>query len=692
MVGSVGDRLLSSVKAEALTVQEARSSDLNIEDNGNAEWLSQRSNLGHPGVKNLDIDKDFFCPICMQMIKDAFLTACGHSFCYTCIMTHLNDKKNCPCCGQYLTNEQLYPNFLLDKLLKKASVCQIASMASPTKHLRKTLEQGAEVSVKELDCLLTLLAEKKRKLEQEEAETNIEILLDFLQRLKQHKREVLNEIQADLQYIKEDISIVEKRRLELSRARERYTMKLRMILDNSTATSLGHPAPDNANIISAASFHSGHGSLTSGKLQLKSSEINVQSSSQDRPKRSSLCGSDSQVLPIPSGVTIARKRRVFAQFEDLQQCYLQKRRHVTCSLQKQLDSGFQKEKDGSSIVREGYHAGLEEFQSVLTTFTRYSCLQVIAELRNGDLFNNIDILSSIEFDRDDELFATAGVSRRIKVFEFASVVNEPADVHCPVVEMSSRSRLSCLSWNKYIKSHIASSDHEGIVTVWDVNTRQSIMEYEEHEKRAWSVDFSRTDPTMLVSGSDDCKVKVWCTRQDASVLTIDVKANICCVQCNPGSRNYIAVGSADRNIHYYDLRRISEPLYVFRGHRKAVSYIQFLSTNELASASIDSTLRLWDVKENCHVRTFKGHTNEKNFIGLTVNSEYIACGSETNEVFVYHKAISKAAACYNFDGPDLDNSDQKASHFISAVTWKSRSPTMLAANGQGTIKALVLAP
>lgn len=37
------------------------------------------------------------------------------------------------------------------------------------------------------------------------------------------------------------------------------------------------------------------------------------------------------------------------------------------------------------------------------------------------------------------------------------------------------------------------------------------------------------------------------------------------------------------------------------------------------------------------VRTFKGHTNEKNFVGLTVNSEYIACGSETNEVFVYHK-------------------------------------------------------
>ena len=44
------------------------------------------------------------------------------------------------------------------------------------------------------------------------------------------------------------------------------------------------------------------------------------------------------------------------------------------------------------------------------------------------------------------------------------------------------------------------------------------------------------------------------------------------------------------------------PLYVFNGHRKAVSYVKFLSSNELASASTDSTLRLWDVKENCLVR------------------------------------------------------------------------------------------
>lgn len=54
-------------------------------------------------------------------------------------------------------------------------------------------------------------------------------------------------------------------------------------------------------------------------------------------------------------------------------------------------------------------------------------------------------------------------------------MNEPANMHYPVVEMSTRSKLSCLSWNNFDKNYIASSDYEGIVTVWDVNTRQVMI-------------------------------------------------------------------------------------------------------------------------------------------------------------------------------------------------------------------------
>ena len=77
---------------------------------------------------------------------------------------------------------------------------------------------------------------------------------------------------------------------------------------------------------------------------------------------------------------------------------------------------------------------------------------------------------------------------------------------------------------------------------------------------------------------------------------------------------------------------LASMLRVFAGHRKAVSYVRFLNGSELVSASTDSTLRLWDTKTCTPVRTFSGHNNEKNFVGLSVDNDFIACGSETNEV------------------------------------------------------------
>ncbi|CAM8941272.1 unnamed protein product [Rhodiola kirilowii] len=644
-----------------------------------AEAVDGGGNVAAP-----EIDKDLMCPICMQIMKDVFLTACGHSFCYMCIITHLQNKNDCPCCAQFLTSNQLFPNIVLSKMLKKASTSQISKNASPAEHFQQALQQGCKVSTKELDALLSLLAEKKRKMEQEEAERNMQVLLDFLNCIRKQKMDELQEVQSDLQFIKEDINVVERHRIDLYRARDRYSVKLRMLGDDNMMERAWKSSANRSNSGNLSGYCNSVG-WNAAMISDDKVERKAQASSHGPQRKESSSGSDLQHTN-QAGLAVIRKKRVHAQFDDLQECYLQKRRLYG------NQASNQDKKSASVLHREGYSVGLEDFQSVLTTFTRYSRLRVIAELRHGDLFQSANIVSSIEFDRDDELFATAGVSKRIKVFDFASVLNEPSDAHIPAVEMSTRSKLSCLSWNKFTKNHIASSDYDGLVTIWDVNTRQSLMEYEEHEKRAWSVDFSRTEPTQLVSGSDDCKVKVWCTNQEDSVLSIDMKAQICCVKYNPGSSYNVAVGSADRHIHYYDLRNISQPLHILSGHKKAVSYVKFLSNSELASASTDGTLRLWDVNQNTEVRTFRGHTNEKNFVGLAVNSEYLACGSETNEVYIYHKEICKPATWHKFGSPDSDEADDDAgSYFISAVCWKSDSPTVLTANSQGTIKVLVLA-
>lgn len=43
-------------------------------------------------------------------------------------------------------------------------------------------------------------------------------------------------------------------------------------------------------------------------------------------------------------------------------------------------------------------------------------------------------------------------------------------------------------------------------------------------------------------------------------------------------------------------------------------------------SSTDSQLKLWNVNKPHCLRSFKGHINEKNFVGLASNGDYVACG------------------------------------------------------------------
>ncbi|XP_031483617.1 protein SPA1-RELATED 4-like isoform X2 [Nymphaea colorata] len=149
------------------------------------------------------------------------------------------------------------------------------------------------------------------------------------------------------------------------------------------------------------------------------------------------------------------------------------------------------------------------FLEGLCKYLSYSKLKVRGDLKQRDLLNASNLVCCLGFDRDKEFFATAGVNRKIKVFECNMILNGNLDIHYPVIEMTSSSKLSSICWNSYIKNQIASSDFEGVVQVWDATRGEAFVDLREHERRVWSVDFSQADPTRLASGSDDGAVKLW---------------------------------------------------------------------------------------------------------------------------------------------------------------------------------------
>ncbi|XP_061368334.1 protein SPA1-RELATED 4-like isoform X2 [Gastrolobium bilobum] len=395
------------------------------------------------------------------------------------------------------------------------------------------------------------------------------------------------------------------------------------------------------------------------------------------------------------GSVLSRSSRLLKNFKKLESAYFLTRCRSTRGSVIVSESCINKVASKEQY-REGKCPWINPFLEGLRKYLSFSELKVKADLKQGDLLQSSNLVCSLSFDRDAEFFATAGVNKKIKVFECDTTINEDRDIHYPVAEMVSWSKLSSVCWNTYIKSQIASSNFEGVVQLWDVTRSQVQSEMREHEQRVWSIDFSSADPTILASGSDDGSVKLWSINQGVSVGTIKTNANVCCVQFPMDFAHFLAFGSADHQIYYYDLRNLKMPLCTLVGHNRTVSYIKFVDSVSLVSASTDNTLKLWDLSMcasrviDSPIQSFTGHMNVKNFVGLSVSDGYIATGSETNEVFIYHKAFPMPALSFKFNNRDpiSGNEVDDSAHFISSVCWRGQSSTLLAANSTGNVKIL----
>uniref|UniRef100_H3DJR7 COP1 E3 ubiquitin ligase n=1 Tax=Tetraodon nigroviridis TaxID=99883 RepID=H3DJR7_TETNG len=623
-----------------------------------------RKKAHHPtplynGLLNSYEDKsnDFVCPICFEMIEEAHMTKCGHSFCFKCIRQSLEDSNRCPKCNYIVDNvDQLYPNFLVNELILKQKQMseekrlKLDHPVSTANGSRWQIFQDAlnpdqeNLDLANVNLMLELLIQKKKQLEAESQAAQRQILMEFLKEARRNKKEQLEQLQKELNFLEDDIKRVE----EMSGL---YSpMEAECTVPNVEAPS---PAASCSSIIDPPDYNQppGFGGTNQGKRQT-----------------------------WYNSTLASRRKRLTAHFEDLEQCYFSnKMSHIT---------------EESRNMNQ-----LDDFMECLAKFTRYNSVRPLATLSYAsDLYNGSSIVSSIEFDRDCDYFAIAGVTKKIKVFEYGTVIQDAVDIHYPVNEMTCNSKISCISWSSYHKNLLASSDYEGTVILWDGFTGQKSKVYQEHEKRCWSVDFNLMDPKLLASGSDDAKVKLWSTNLDNSVASIEAKANVCCVKFSPTSRYHLAFGCADHCVHYYDLRNTKQPIMVFKGHRKAVSYAKFVSGEEIVSASTDSQLKLWNVSKPHCLRSFKGHINEKNFVGLASNGDYIACGSENNSLYLYYKGLSKTLLTFKFDTVksvlDKDKKEDDTNEFVSAVCWRAlpdgESNVLIAANSQGTIKVLEL--
>jgi len=525
----------------------------------------------------------------------------------------------------------IFPNFVLNRLISR-SITIPARATTALKALQETLSQDSELSIPDINNLVTALLDRKQQLQDTEHETDLELLSYFLEQSRTSRLKSLESLNAELAMLTSDIHEVES---QLQKHRE-------------SAEEGSSEVPEGSN-----------------------SATTVQE------------------------IVSRKKRKMMSHFSDLQARYFDTKSEARNVSAVRAIGANDEASDGGICqpiaAAPQDESALENFSHSISSLTKFSRLRQCAALKYDSVHGTSNIVSSIEFDRDNEFFACAGVTKKIKIFELKSILDGSGSVHFPVHEITCRAKLSCLAWNTYIKSHLVASDYEGVIGLWDAFAGSEISRFDEHERRIWSVDFSHTDPTKFASGSDDCKVKIWSTNQNRAAMTLSSKANVCCVQFNLTAAHQLAFGSADHHIYYYDLRNPAQPLRVYEGHKKAVSYVKFFLGNEFVSASTDSSLKLWATEGESRecIRTYTGHKNEKNFVGLSVQDDLIACGSETNYVHIFHRHLSDPMISHNF-GVHSENDQDDSMTFISSVCWRRKSNMLLVGNSQGLINIMEL--
>lgn len=307
----------------------------------------------------------------------------------------------------------------------------------------------------------------------------------------------------------------------------------------------------------------------------------------------------------------------------------------------------------------------------------------------------------VEFDPSGGLLATGGIARKIRVYDFKSLLieNEVVSVldHNSACDfcICTPAKLSSLRWKPGSGGRVVGSgDYDGVVTEYDLERRVPVFERDEHGgRRVWSMDYSHCDPVLGGSGSEDGTMQMWDPRCEggkyvACVRPSGSRSSVCCVEFNPFGGALVAVGCADKKAYGYDVRKMVDPLMVLDGHSKAVSYVRFLDHRTVVTSGTDGCLKMWDTEDHGPIRTYVGHVNSRRFVGLSAwrRGGLLACGSESNEVFVYDKRWGEPIWVHALEPA---NEQECERGFVSSVCWRQEGEdgcTLVAGGSDGVLQ------
>lgn len=289
--------------------------------------------------------------------------------------------------------------------------------------------------------------------------------------------------------------------------------------------------------------------------------------------------------------------------------------------------------------------------------------------------SNKDV-TSLDWNYDGRRLATGSYDGYARIWTIAGRLDSTLGQH--------KGPIFALKWNKR-GNYILSAGVDKTTIIWDAASGQCTQQFSFHSAPALDVDW-QTNNSFASCSTDQC-IHVCKLGNDKPIKSFQGHTNeVNAIKWDPQG-NLLASCSDDMTLKIWSMKQ-DTCVHDLQAHSKEIYTIKWSPTGPgtqnpnmnliLASASFDSTVRLWDVERGACIHTLTKHTEPVYSVAFSPDGKFLASGSFDKCVHIWSTQSGQLVHSYKGTGG------------IFEVCWNSGGYKVGASASDGSVFVLDL--
>ena len=201
---------------------------------------------------------------------------------------------------------------------------------------------------------------------------------------------------------------------------------------------------------------------------------------------------------------------------------------------------------------------------------------------------------------------------------------------------------------------MVAGDETGTIQVFDVNTRAIFKTWKEHKQPVWTTKFSPSDPTTLMSASDDRTVRLWdLPSENSTTKFIGHQDYVRCGGFLPGQASSLLVsGSYDQTVRIWDPRAPASAVTTFK-HAAPVESVLPMPSGTTILAAADNQISILDLVAARPLQMLQNHQKTVSSLCFASNDTRLVSGGLDGHLKIFETTGWNVVAGSKYPSPIL---------------------------------------